>query len=64
MRRLGCWMLMMALLAPPGARAAEAVAADLSLNQRKLVTLRATLKGESPAERAEAARHALASALA
>lgn len=64
MRRLGCWILMMVLWAPLGARAAEATAADLSLNQRKLVTLRATLKGESPAERAEAAQQALAAALA
>jgi small-conductance mechanosensitive channel len=37
---------------------------DLSLQQRKLVTLRATLKGESPAERVEAAEVALAAALA
>jgi small-conductance mechanosensitive channel len=55
------WMLIAALLAAPLARAAEA---DLTLNQRKLVTLRATLKGESPAERVEAASHALTAALA
>jgi small-conductance mechanosensitive channel len=59
--RLTCWIFIAALLATPLARAAEA---DLTLNQRKLVTLRATLKGESPTERVEAASHALQAALA
>jgi small-conductance mechanosensitive channel len=61
MRLLGCWMLAVALLASLPARADEA---ELTLNQRKLVTLRATLKGESPAERVDAARQALQAALA
>ncbi|PZP28055.1 MAG: mechanosensitive ion channel protein MscS [Roseateles depolymerans] len=44
--------------------AAHADEATLALNQRKLVVLRATLKGESPAERVEAAERALQAALA
>lgn len=43
---------------------AQAGEAELSVNQRRLVTLHATLKGESPAERVEAAGQALAVALA
>lgn len=58
--RLSCWILIGGLLAAPLAWATEA---DLTLNQRKLVTLRATLKGESPAERVDAAGVALQSAL-
>lgn len=65
MRLRGCWWLVMALLAALPARADErGDEAELTLNQRKLVTLRATLKGESPAERVEAAREALSAALA
>jgi small-conductance mechanosensitive channel len=52
---------MAGLLVAPRAHAADA---DVTLNQRKLVTLRATLKGETPAERVEAASHALDQALA
>ena len=45
-----------------GAAPAWADEASWSLNQRKLVTLRATLKGETPAERVEAAERALLAA--
>lgn len=63
MRRL-FWILLCALMAlAPAARAAEADQADLLVNQRKVVTLRATLKGESPGERVQAARAALDTAL-
>lgn len=59
--KLPSWLLIWVLLAAGPAWATDA---DLTLNQRKLVTLRATLKGQSPAERVEAARHALAAAVA
>ncbi len=60
--RLSFWMLLCSLaLWVPAAHAAEE--ADLLVNQRKVVTLRATLKGESPAERVQAAQEALAAAL-
>ncbi|RTL18030.1 MAG: mechanosensitive ion channel [Burkholderiales bacterium] len=55
------WVVVAALWVALPAWAGEAT---LSLNQRKLVTLHATLKGESPAERVEAAGEALAVALA
>ena len=59
--RLSFWLLLCSLvLWMPAARADEA---DLLVNQRKLVTLRATLKGESPAERVQAAQEAVAAAL-
>ena len=45
------------------ASAAGAGEADLVVNQRKVVTLRATLKGESAIERVEAAREAVATAI-
>ena len=56
------WMLLCSLaLWMPVAQASED--ADLLVNQRKMVTLRATLKGESPGERVQAAQAALATAL-
>lgn len=59
--RLSFWMLLCSLvLWMPAAQADEA---DLLVNQRKLVTLRATLKGESPAERVQAAQEAMAAVL-
>jgi small-conductance mechanosensitive channel len=60
--RLWFWMLLCSLaLWMPAAHATEET--DLLVNQRKVVTLRATLKGETPAERVQAAREALATAL-
>lgn len=61
--RLPRWILALGLLMAPLLAAAQPAHADLTLNQRKIVTLRATLKGESPAERAEAAGIALQTAL-
>ncbi|MCE4557523.1 mechanosensitive ion channel family protein [Roseateles cellulosilyticus] len=46
------------------AQAAWADEAALMLNQRKIVTLRATLKGQSPQERVDAARQAVDAAVA
>jgi len=54
-----CWIVV--LMAASACAWADA---DLMLHQRKVLTLRATLKGESPAERVAAAEAALAAALA
>lgn len=59
--RLPFWILLCSLLAL--ALPAHADEAELVVNQRKLVTLRATLKGETPAERVQAAQQALEAAL-
>lgn len=62
--RLTLWILMCCLLAiGASAHAASPNEADLVLNQRKVVTLRATLKGETPEERVQAAQEAIAAAL-
>ena len=58
MRRLWTALLLTAWLAP-----ALASDADLRLNQRKIVTLRSSFKGETPIERVEAAEAALAGVL-
>lgn len=63
---LGCWGQASAEWennASVGAAAASPSANTLQLNNRKIVTFRASLEGESPSDRAELARLALAQAL-
>ena len=60
--RAWCWMLLWTLCTL--ASTAQAQEAELVVNQRKVVSLRATLKGETPRERVQAAEAALAAALA
>lgn len=62
--RAWCWMLLWTLCTLAGTAQGQAQEAELVVNQRKVVSLRATLKGETPKERVQAAEAALAAALA